>query len=491
MASSGGSDWISRLEQGSGPVASPQVSAVDADTVRDLYDYQKDAVRKALERDGRILLAHDMGLGKTVTGLTIMNHYRGDWPLLILCPKAVLTQWAEEVARWSGRPTTAVVKGKVTRQGKSVIDVKGSVVRGDMKVKKFDGEVKVVITTFDVLKGNLDALRFRPGGGAWRAVILDESHKCKSPETKRTQAVLPVALGAARCVLLTGTPMCSGANDLWSQIQMSLQPRARSALIPFGRFQQRYCEHSSIRTPYGSIDRYSGVKKKHEEELNRVLATVMDRAKKEDVASQLPSKTVAPVYFTASPAVRKKLNERQARFKAMQKADEIAELEGTDEGTPTHEVLKLFVENAVDRAAASAEWVKEFFVEREGDDKCIVFAYHRAVLDALETQLKKCTMIRIDGSTSSREREALLDRFKTDEKCRIALLSLGTCSTGLNLQHARTILFAEMYWSQTLHAQAEDRIHLCGNQSLRRVRAESSRLPARHRRLLDATRQTG
>ena len=89
----GDSDWISRLEQGSGPVASPQVSAVDADAVRDLYDYQRDAVGKALARDGRILLAHDMGLGKTVTGLTIMNHYRADWPLLILCPKAVLTQW--------------------------------------------------------------------------------------------------------------------------------------------------------------------------------------------------------------------------------------------------------------------------------------------------------------------------------------------------------------------------------------------------------------
>ena len=448
-SSGGGGDWIARLEQGSGPVTSAQVNAVAAEG---LYDYQKEAVRRALERDGRILLAHDMGLGKTVTGLTIMNHYRGDWPLLILCPKAVLTQWAEEVARWcrhpkTGPPTTAIVKGKVTRQGKSVIDVKGSVVRGDMKVKKFDGQVDAVITTFDVFARNLDALRFRPGGGAWRCVILDESHKCKSPETKRTQAVLPVALGAARCVLLTGTPMCSGANDLWSQIQMSLQPRARSALIPFGRFQQRYCEHSSIRTPYGSIDRYSGVKKKHEEELNRVLTTVMDRAKKEDVASQLPSKTVAPVYFTASPAVRKKLNERQARFKAMQKADEIAELEGTDERVPTHEVLKLFVENAVERAPASAEWVKEFFVEREGDDKCIVFAYHRKVLDELETQLKKCTMIRIDGSTSSREREALLDRFKTDDKCRIALLSLGTCSTGLNLQYARTILFAEMYWS--------------------------------------------
>ena len=103
-SSGGGGDWIARLEQGSGPVTSAQVNAVAAEG---LYDYQKEAVRRALERDGRILLAHDMGLGKTVTGLTIMNHYRGDWPLLILCPKAVLTQWAEEVARWcrdTGRP---------------------------------------------------------------------------------------------------------------------------------------------------------------------------------------------------------------------------------------------------------------------------------------------------------------------------------------------------------------------------------------------------
>ena len=119
-----GGDWIARLEQGSGPVASPQINAVDADTVRDLYDYQ-DAVGKALERDGRILLAHDMGGD---------GHGPDDQPLprrplLILCPKAVLTQGGG-VARWcrhpkTGPPTTAIVKGKVTRQGKGS-HIKGS-----------------------------------------------------------------------------------------------------------------------------------------------------------------------------------------------------------------------------------------------------------------------------------------------------------------------------------------------------------------------------
>ena len=159
--------WVDQLKKAAAPRTTVDVNKMKAHP--SLLPYQVEAVSFAMERGGRAFLNDEMGLGKTAQALTLMRQYPNDWPVLVVAPKAVLTQWAEEVARWSGRPTTAIVRGKVTRQGKSVIDVKGSVVRGDMKVKKFDGEVKVVITTFDVLKGNLDALRFRPGGGAWRA----------------------------------------------------------------------------------------------------------------------------------------------------------------------------------------------------------------------------------------------------------------------------------------------------------------------------------
>ena len=164
-----------------------------------------------------------------------------------------------------------------------------------------------------------------------------------------------------------------------------------------------------------------------------MLATVMDRAKKEDAASQLPSKTVAPVYFTASPAVRKKLNERQARFKAMQKADEIAELEGTDERVPTHEVLKLFVENA----GTAPRPVPSGSRSSSSSARATTSASSSptiAVLDKLENELQKVKeikqvggtgMIRIDGSTSRASARRSWIRFKTDDKCRIALLSLG------------------------------------------------------------------
>ena len=103
-----------------------------------------------------------------------------------------LFEWAyPQVARWcrdprTGPPTTAIVKGKVTRQGKSVIDIKGSVVRGDMKVKKFDGPVHAVITTFDVFARNLDALRFRPGR-AYAACEVEAGSA--APRAARRQAV--------------------------------------------------------------------------------------------------------------------------------------------------------------------------------------------------------------------------------------------------------------------------------------------------------------
>ena len=46
-------------------------------------------------RGGRALLADDMGLGKTLQALAIMSHYRGNWPLLVICPSSVKFTWAE------------------------------------------------------------------------------------------------------------------------------------------------------------------------------------------------------------------------------------------------------------------------------------------------------------------------------------------------------------------------------------------------------------
>ena len=49
-----------------------------------MYPYQRDTVSSVVHRfKGRCLLAHDMGLGKTVQSIALMHHYGS--PVLVMC----------------------------------------------------------------------------------------------------------------------------------------------------------------------------------------------------------------------------------------------------------------------------------------------------------------------------------------------------------------------------------------------------------------------
>lgn len=60
------------------------------------------------------------------------------------------------------------------------------------------------------------------------------------------------------------------------------------------------------------------------------------------------------------------------------------------------------------------------------NNKFIVFAYHRVMMDALSECLSKLKVdfIRIDGTTRADLRSQYIDRFQTKEKCQVAVLSL-------------------------------------------------------------------
>ena len=53
----------------------------------------------------------------------------------------------------------------------------------------------------------------------FNAIILDESHKIKNEDSKRTEAVLPLCKAAKRCVLVSGTPAFSRPKELWTQLE--------------------------------------------------------------------------------------------------------------------------------------------------------------------------------------------------------------------------------------------------------------------------------
>ena len=63
---------------------------------------------------------------------------------------------------------------------------------------------------------------------------------------------------------------------------------------------------------------------------------------------------------------------------------------------------------------------------------------------------------------SAQEREAVIQRFKTDSQRRALVLSLRAGGLGLNLQEASYVFHLDRWWNPAVEQQAEDRSHRMG-----------------------------
>jgi SWI/SNF-related matrix-associated actin-dependent regulator of chromatin subfamily A-like protein 1 len=49
-----------------------------------------------------LLLADEMGVGKTIQSIAIACIYRHEWPFAVICPSSLRLNWQQEVLTWLG-----------------------------------------------------------------------------------------------------------------------------------------------------------------------------------------------------------------------------------------------------------------------------------------------------------------------------------------------------------------------------------------------------
>lgn len=249
--------------------------------------------------------------------------------------------------------------------------------------------------------------------------------------------------------MLSGTPAMSRPAELYTQIA-AVQP----AFFPqFHSFGLRYCDARKM--PWGwDYSRSSNLT-----ELKILLEeSIMIRRLKSDVLSQLPAKQRKMVVVAPEGISAKTKAALAAEAKKMAKGYESKQQE--------KEALLLFYNRT---AEAKIHSVIEYILEllESGNDKFLVFAHHKIMLDAVVAELenKHVEYIRIDGSTPSVERQSLCQKFQFLEKQVVAVLSLTAANMGLTLSAADLVVFAELFWNPGILIQAEDRAHRIGQTS--------------------------
>ena len=58
-----------------------------------LLPFQLEGIKFVIKRNGRALIGDEMGCGKTLQAVALLQHYRELWPALILVPPNLLEQW--------------------------------------------------------------------------------------------------------------------------------------------------------------------------------------------------------------------------------------------------------------------------------------------------------------------------------------------------------------------------------------------------------------
>lgn len=190
-----------------------------------LYSYQKQAVDDLKNFDSSALF-FDVGCGKSITSLALYEQkvlQRKCDKLLIICLCAKMEEWKEDCEKWFPFSRVLVIDGKKKS-------------KDQFKNNDYD----ICIINFEKTWRFTELLLISDR----TMIIIDESHKIKSSETKVGKFMKDLSYKTPYKVILTATPMGNGYIDLYNQLYFLGLLGGSLSL-----FKEKYCNERLIYIP--------------------------------------------------------------------------------------------------------------------------------------------------------------------------------------------------------------------------------------------------
>jgi SNF2 family DNA or RNA helicase len=227
-----------------------------------LKPYQPEAVDKMVER-GKVLVAYEMGLGKTCMTIAAIEKMREEEglikPVLVIALASLKYQWQSEIKKFSNA-TSIVIDGNKTTRTTQYVDA---------------GYSNYVITNYESIVNDWDLLKHLDFG----AIVCDEATAIKGFRSKRTKKVKELAANIPVRFALTGTPIENGKPEELYSIMQFVEP---GLLGRFDLFDKTFI----VRNNFGGVQRYRNLPLLHE----KIKAASVRKAQSDpDVAPYLPA----------------------------------------------------------------------------------------------------------------------------------------------------------------------------------------------------------
>ena len=411
--------------------------------------HQTETVRKVLKQfRGRVLLADEVGLGKTIEACMVLKEYvlRGMAErILVLTPASLVGQWHEELESKFGL-SFATTYQPLARENPQAFWEQNRIVASIATARRGEHAECLVQSKFDL-------------------VIVDEAHHLRDRSSQSWKLV--DALNKRFLLLLSATPVQNDLIELYNLLTL-LKP---GIFKTQKEFRAAYMTPGKPREPANA------------EGLRALVRGAMIRNTRAVVALKLPRRHATTIKVDGAPgeaeayadlatAARRLAAERgtgRQRFAL----HSLLSAAGSSPAAAAGALARIAGRNGDDPAWAelAGRWAaikrggKEAalieLVRRNPEEKKLVFVHSRETLASLADLLAESgvSFARFDGSLSGPEKDAAIAAFRDHAT---VLLCTQSGGEGRNMQFCNTLINFDVPWNPMAIEQRIGRIDRIG-----------------------------
>jgi superfamily II DNA or RNA helicase len=410
------------------------------------YGYQVETVRKVLKQfRGRVLLADEVGLGKTIEAGMVLREYmlRGMAErMLILAPAALVGQWRDEMAAKFGI-ACATSHDALLRQDARAFWAQPRVIASIAAARRKEHAELLAGLSYDV-------------------IVVDEAHHLRDPASAGYRLV--DRLQKRFLLLLSATPVQNSLLELYHLLTL-LQP---GIFKTQKEFRATYVMPGKPREP-ANPDRLRDLMRDVMVRNTRALAGLRLPPRHASTLRAAPSDAEAQCYGELTALARDLAGDRQRRL-ALQ---HLLSAAGSSPAAAAAAIARFVERHApgerwralLDRYRAVGAGAKEAalvaLLARNPDEKKMVFVHNRDSLAHLAELLGRrgMALATFDGSMTGPEKDAAVDAFRDAVP---VLLCAESGGEGRNLQFCNTLVNFDIPWNPMAIEQRIGRIDRIG-----------------------------
>lgn len=428
--------------------------------VQPLWDHQKIAKERASKLN-YFALFFEQGCGKTRTLIEILRDKIAleGRPLktLIICPPIVIHNWLEELQAFGDFKSN------------ELLALIGS---GEERLKLLEAAPShaIVVCNYQTLlmPPVLKALKKR----GMDVLVLDESHKIKSYNSKTSKKVLSLGEDAKYRYCLSGTPVLNSYFDIYPQA--AILDDGRSLGSTFFAFRHRFFVDKNAGRPKNCYFPNWVPREGAEKEIKEAVAPFSMRVFKEDCLD-LPPLIRQKVYVDMDPIqarVYKDLDQHMVAALGEQMivsdmaVTNIMRMQQVVSGFGTDSIGRTFkFENP--RLDALIEVIENI----DPKAKIIVWAVFRQNYYSIKERLdrEKILYEEVTGEVPQSVRQAKINTWKDDERIRVLVANQSAAGIGINLTEASYSIYFSRDYSLANDLQSEARNYRAGSERHEKV----------------------